>query len=335
MKKSLMPILACPCCQGTFKLRDEMTDRTEIISGVLACSACERTFFIEHGVPNLLDQTEADVTRRGFTEQWSLRFDGKFENQAVFGLGPEKRAKFMLTQCLDPVQPHEWIVDVGCGSAEITRAIAVQHPEAQVVGFDFSPTLQQSAQKALDVPNLHFVQGNVMRPPFKANIFMKLFAIGVLHHTPDTAAAFQAAASLVAPGGRMLAWIYPDPLENPLLLPYYGIRDINFLGQGHRLPTHWRVRLAKLHAATLLPSFALGYTLCQKIEAMVKDEADVDLAEMSLSDLHKSLSFILLDNISPEYQFRHKKQEVMAWFKAQAFVELETNHFGLYSGKRV
>jgi uncharacterized protein YbaR (Trm112 family) len=335
MKKSLLPILACPYCQGTFTLQDEVTNQTEIISGKLACSACGQTFFIQGGVPNLLDHADADVTQRGFADQWNLRFDGKFENQEVFGLRPEKRAKFMLAQCVDPVQPDEWIVDVGCGSAEITQAIAAQHPEAQVVGFDFSPTLQQSAQNALDVPNLHFVQGDVMRPPFKPNTFMKLFAIGVLHHTADTAAAFQSAASLVAVGGRMLAWIYPDPLENPLLLPYYSIRDINFLGQGHRLPTRWRVRLAKLHAATLLPSFAVGYNLCQKIEAMVKDEGDADLAEMSLSDLHKSLSFILLDNISPEYQFRHKKQEVMSWFKAQGFVELETNHFGLYSGKRM
>jgi len=330
-----MPILACPHCQGTFRLRDEMTDQTEIISGVLECSACGQTFFIEHGVPNLLDQADADVTRRGFTDQWNLRFDGQFENREVFGMRPEKRAKFMVERCVDSVQPNEWIVDIGCGSAEVTRAIAVQHPEAQVVGFDFSSTLQQSAQNALDVPNLHFVQGDVMRPPFKSNTFMKLFAIGVLHHTADTATAFEAAASLVASGGRMLAWIYPDPLENPLLLPYYGIRDLTFLGQGHRLPTRWRVRLARLQAATLLPSFALGYNLCQKIETIVRDEADVDLAEMSLSDLHKSLSFILLDNISPEYQFRHKKQEVMSWFTAQGFVELETNHFGLYSGKRL
>lgn len=173
-----------------------------------------------------------------------------------------------------------------------------------------------------------------MHPPFKSLTFRKLFCIGVLHHNRNTAEAFQITASLVAKGGRIMIWLYPDPLENPLLIPYYGIRDINFLGQGHRLPARWRVRLAKLQALPLLPSFALTYNLLQKAETLFKGEAEAGLAPMSLAELHQSLSFILLDNISPEYQFRHKKQEVMSWFKAQGFVELATNHFGLYWGKR-
>lgn len=333
MKKSLIPMLACPYDQGHLNLQDAITDGTETMAGTLHCSVCDRVFFIEDGVPDLLYHADADITQQGFTDQWALRLEGKFENKVVFGFKPEKRAKFMLARCVDPVQPDEWIVDVGCGPAEITYAIAAQHPEAQVVGFDFSPTLRQSAHDADRVANIHFVQGDIMHPPFKPRIFMKLFAIGVLHHN-NTAEAFRATAQLVAQGGRMLIWIYPDPLESPLHIPYYSIRDINFLGQGHRLPTEWRARLAKLQALPLLPSFALTYNLWQKVESMFKGE-EADLVEMSLADLHNTLSFLILDNISPEYQFRHKKHEVMSWFKTQGFVELETNHFGLYSGKRL
>jgi uncharacterized protein YbaR (Trm112 family) len=334
MKESLLPILACPHCYGDLNLHDEITDNTEIIEGILQCSACDRTFIIEAGVPNLLYQTEADITQRGFMDQWELRSEGKFENKLVFGLRPEKRAEFMRAQMVEPVQPDEWLLDLGCGSAEITYALAAQHPEAQVVGFDYSSTLQQSARNAFNVPNLHFVRGDAMRPPFKPFVFMKLFAIGVLHHSSNTAEAFQATAALVARGGRMMIWLYPDPLENPLMIPYYSIRDLNFLGQGHRLPTRWRARLAKLQALPLLPSFALTYNLLQKAETLFKGEAEAGLVAMSPTELHQSLSFILLDNISPEYQFRHKKQEVMSWFKAEGFVEAVTNHFGLYSGKR-
>jgi uncharacterized protein YbaR (Trm112 family) len=334
MKKSLIPILACPHCYGEFNIQDDVTDGTEIIEGALQCTACRHTFFIEGGVPNLLHDPETDITQRGFTDQWQSRFEGKFENKLVFGLQPEKRAEFMMAQMVDPVQPGDWIGDLGCGSAEITYTLAAQHPEAQVVGFDYSATLRQSARNAPDMPNIHFVRGDVRRPPFKSHAFTKLFAIGVLHHIPDTAEAFQTTASLVARGGRMMIWLYPDPLENPLMIPYYSIRDLNFLGQGHRLPTDWRVRLAKLQALPLLPSFALTYNLLRKAETLFKGEAEAGLAPMSLTELHQSLSFIILDNISPEYQFRHKKQEVMSWFKAQGFVEVVTNHFGLYSGKR-
>jgi hypothetical protein len=118
------------------------------------------------------------------------------------------------------------------------------------------------------------------------------------------------------------------------MIPYYSIRDIYFLGQGHRLPTPWRVRLTKLQAFPLLPSFALTYNLLQKAEMLFKGEAEAGLVAMSLTELHQSLSFILLDNISPEYQFRCKKREVTSWFEAEGFVEITTNHFGLYSGKR-
>lgn len=334
MKKSLLPILACPHCQGSFTVQDDVTDGSEILEGTLQCSACARTFFIENGVPNLLYDTETDITQRGFTDQWESRFEGKFENKLVFGLIPEKRAEFMVAQLVDPVQPGDWMLDLGCGSAEITYALAAQHPEAQVIGFDYSSTLRYSARDASDVPNIHFVRGDLRHPPFKSHVFMKLFCIGVLHHLHNTPEAFQTTAALVARGGRMMVWLYPDPLENPLMIPYYSIRDLNFLGQGHRLPTQWRVRLAKLQALPLLPSFALGYNLLQKAEVLFKGEAEAGLAAMTLAELHQSLSFILLDNISPEYQFRHKKQEVMSWFKAQGFVDVVTNHFGLYWGKR-
>jgi uncharacterized protein YbaR (Trm112 family) len=334
MKKSLIPILACPHCYGELNLQDEIIENIEIIEGTLQCSACSRAFFIEGGIPNLLYEAETDITQRGFTDQWELRSEGKFERKLIFGLIPEKRAEFMVAQMVDPIQPDEWILDLGCGSAEVTYELATQNPEAQVVGFDYNATLRQSARDAPNVPNLHFVRGDAMYPPFKPFVFKKLFAIGVLHHTPNVTKAIHATASLVAKGGRMMIWLYPDPLENPLMIPYYSIRDINFLGQGHRLPTSWRVRLTKLQALPLLPSFALTYNLMQKAELLFKGEAGAGLAPMSLTELYQSLSFILLDNISPEYQFRYKKREVMSWFEAEGFVEVTTNHLGLYSGKR-
>jgi uncharacterized protein YbaR (Trm112 family)/ubiquinone/menaquinone biosynthesis C-methylase UbiE len=337
MKESLLSILACPHCQADLSLQAEEQHQTEIISGSLHCSGCHRAYAIEQGVPCLLYHPEANLTRQAFSDQWGLRFEGEFDQEdRVWGLDPDKRAKWLLTQFVDPVQKGEWILDAGCGSAEGAYALARQRPEAEVVGLDFNHALKYAAQEAKNVPNLHFVQGDVMHPPFKAGSFMKLYSLGVLHSTPDTAQAFRAIAPLVASKGRLIVWLYPDPWENPLWIPYYAVRDIGFLGQGHRLPLALRRKLVDLHALGMLPLFA-GYNMLRKlgVTSTPADE-DVFVENMSLSELYKTLAFGLFDNVSPEYQFRHKKQEVMQWFAENGFVEIKAGPIeGTFSGKRV
>ncbi len=54
MKRELMGILACPICKGDLDL--EMTEEKsgEIWTGSLACAACQRSYPISGGIPNLL-----------------------------------------------------------------------------------------------------------------------------------------------------------------------------------------------------------------------------------------------------------------------------------------
>ena len=54
MKKDLMQILACPVCKGELKLRDELEEGDEVITGSLHCAACNESYPIEESIPNLL-----------------------------------------------------------------------------------------------------------------------------------------------------------------------------------------------------------------------------------------------------------------------------------------
>ena len=54
MKKELMNILACPRCKGELKLEVEVEEGDEVISGKLNCAACNLSYPIEDGIPNLL-----------------------------------------------------------------------------------------------------------------------------------------------------------------------------------------------------------------------------------------------------------------------------------------
>ena len=59
MRADLMEILVCPVCKGELTLGIEQTEapedgREEILAGTLGCAACEHTYRIDGGIPNLL-----------------------------------------------------------------------------------------------------------------------------------------------------------------------------------------------------------------------------------------------------------------------------------------
>ena len=54
MKLDLMEILACPLCKGELTLKVDSQDGDEVVAGSLNCTACDETYPIEDGIPNLL-----------------------------------------------------------------------------------------------------------------------------------------------------------------------------------------------------------------------------------------------------------------------------------------
>lgn len=54
MKRDLMDILACPVCKGELKLSVENEEDGEIVAGSLHCDACDETYPIDDGIPDLL-----------------------------------------------------------------------------------------------------------------------------------------------------------------------------------------------------------------------------------------------------------------------------------------
>jgi uncharacterized protein YbaR (Trm112 family) len=50
----LMEILACPVCKGELILKVTKEGAGEILEGTLHCKACNHTYEIQDGIPNLL-----------------------------------------------------------------------------------------------------------------------------------------------------------------------------------------------------------------------------------------------------------------------------------------
>src|SRR5262249_25583731 len=131
-----------------------------------------------------------------------------------------------------------WLLDAGCGSGEKTRVLAQQCPQQNVVGLDLGvESLEVATAQFGDVPNLDYVQGNILEPPFKDRQFDAAMSLGVLHHTNNTRKPSALFRRMLTEETTCVIWIYPTYWEGPeWRMPYVG-RDFITFGQGYRMPT--------------------------------------------------------------------------------------------------
>ena len=99
------------------------------------------------------------------------------------------------------------IAELGCGRAELTRAIAEQFPGAQIIALEVD-TIQHARNLAIsDLPNVRFVTGGAEALPLDDNSVDLVLMFKSLHHVPthllDTALA--EVRRVLVPGG--LAYI--------------------------------------------------------------------------------------------------------------------------------
>jgi uncharacterized protein YbaR (Trm112 family)/ubiquinone/menaquinone biosynthesis C-methylase UbiE len=332
VKATLLDLLACPVCHHRLIVAESRASGREIVSGRLSCASCGGSFPIDRGIPRLSAGEELKLTARGFAAQWRLRARRRFERPGVlYGQDIEALTRWLVAECFDAAgAPAGWFLDAGCGSGEKAAAIARQHPGVQVVAMDVADAVDLWSTYGAD--NLHFVQGDVMHPPFRAQAFANVLSWGVLHHTPDTRRAFGRVASLVGFGGRLVVWIYPDPSDDAVAAAYYRVRDRHFLGIGHRLPDTLRLWLVRLYCLLLAPALLRFFS--NVIAPRYRDCGYVRLGNLSFFDKYETVTFILYDNLTPEYQFRHSQREVIQWFLESGFEAVDSDGLGHFWGRR-
>jgi trans-aconitate methyltransferase len=96
--------------------------------------------------------------------------------------------------------PGERVLDLGCGTGELTAAIAASG--AEVVGLDASPEMLEAARRAH--PELRFELGDGQALAF-ASEFDAVFSNAALHWMPRAGAVAQGVARALRPGGRFVA----------------------------------------------------------------------------------------------------------------------------------
>jgi trans-aconitate 2-methyltransferase len=104
-----------------------------------------------------------------------------------------------LVQLLAP-EPGDRILDIGCGTGQLTETIA--RSGAEVLGVDRSA--EMIAQARSNYPALAFEIGDAAALPYTAE-FDAVFSNAVLHWVKDARGAVAGVARALKPGGRFVA----------------------------------------------------------------------------------------------------------------------------------
>jgi SAM-dependent methyltransferase len=125
--------------------------------------------------------------------------------------------------------PHDKVLDVGCGTGWLARRIAPFVPAGLAAGMDVSDAMLGRAEAlSAQLPNVVFARGGVDAIPWDSGFFTKVLSVESAYYWPDPAQGLREIARVLSPGGS--AWI---------LINYY--RDnphCHQWGELLKVPTH-------------------------------------------------------------------------------------------------
>jgi SAM-dependent methyltransferase len=105
-------------------------------------------------------------------------------------------------------------LDAGCGKGRYTRFLAPHL--AAMAALDGSSAVEAAARNLEDFDNVLVVKSDLRTAPFRAECFDLVTSLGVLHHLDDPRAGFDRLVRHLAPGGRLLLYLYSRPAHGGL-----------------------------------------------------------------------------------------------------------------------
>ncbi|MFA4987528.1 MAG: class I SAM-dependent methyltransferase [Candidatus Brocadiia bacterium] len=203
------------------------------------------------------------------------------------------------------------VLDAGCGMGRYSYMAGRQGARC-VVGMDLHDGVYAARRLTAPLKNVRLLKGSIFALPFCEGQFDSVMSIGVLHHTGDTPAAFQAVARMVRPGGRLFVQVYATRGEAQ------DRRMARLLRWTARMPR--RLLYAGCVLAVALRATPLLKWLIQGIDHYVQI-----VSWSRRRSFWRNVADTFDWHCCP-YRTYHTAAEVMGWFRAAGFVEItDTN----------
>jgi len=298
MKTSALKFLVCPSCGDALELHVEAEDRAEVITGRLRSPGCGREYPIVRGVPRFVDSQQY-ASSFGF--QWN-RF-ARVQLDSFNGTRQSEQALADTTGWNAADYEGRLVLDAGVGAGRYAEVVAGKGGE--VVGIDLTTAVDAAWENIGRRAGVHLVQADIFAMPFRPASFDMAYSIGVLHHTPDTRAAFERVAAMVKPGGGLAVYLYGRN------------------GLGQRFPDTIRKVTTRLpvRAMLALSSIAVPLYYPYRLPGVGKV-----LSTLFPISMHADWRWRWLDTFdwyTPHYQWKLLYPEVFHWFRENGFREVE------------
>jgi SAM-dependent methyltransferase/uncharacterized protein YbaR (Trm112 family) len=331
-----LDILRCPDCGGELDLTAFRTEADEIETGILRCPE-SHYFPIHKGIPRMLPNSltdywsaiEGDVPTppprvvdelieqqrfksagESFDTRTKANFSNEWDNHDIGGkTWTMELADRVSWFFLEPIRiPKEELkgkimLDAGCGNG--SQSVAYTEFGLEVVAVDLSTGLEKgqafrNVHKAAKKENVHFIQGDLQKPPLAPATFDIIHSTGVLHHTPNTFTTFRTLRPLLKSGGTFYVWLYKyEKVVTPVV---NSIRAITT-----RIPAGLFARIAD---ATAIPFIGFCWTVnklgIRRYETLNRKEA----------------ALAVHDIFGAPYAHYHSFEEVSEWYKEAGFDEI-------------
>lgn len=333
MRSELVEQIICPECHTNFLLKVKKIQKEEIIEGILTCSK-KHHFPIIRGIPRLVSDKQKDFvkTEDAFSSKWKY-FNKTYHNKNWVDVQIKwflERFGWKTIKKLDNfLKSRSKILDAGTGVGNSAKLFS-SNPNSQVFAIDASESIDFAYKKYGKIKNIHFLQADIRKLPFKKNFFDFICSDQVLHHTKDTESSFKMLTKLLAKNGLISIYVYRK--KGP-------IRE--FADDFIREST---IKMTKKQCIEFSKNMALlGKTLSQ-LKKKIRITKDIPLLKIKAGtyDIQRFFYWNFLkcwwspdvpfdqsiatnyDWYFPKFAYRHSESEVRKWFKD---VKLKIVHF--------
>jgi ubiquinone/menaquinone biosynthesis C-methylase UbiE len=134
-------------------------------------------------------------------DRWAATYDRSWTQRIFFG--PVHRGVVAVAAGLasDPLR----VLDVGCGTGALLRAVAQRFPQAELVGVDASTEMIRMAEASNPSPDrLRFARAQAEELPFADGQFDLVLSTISFHHWADQGKGLHEVARALVPGGLFL-----------------------------------------------------------------------------------------------------------------------------------
>ena len=280
--------LCCLECGGALR-RD---------NGYFTCWLCPAKYLVSNRVPRFVEQ---DSYARSFSIEWARH--SRTQLDSATGLYRAERMFFERTGLTPGELKGKTVLDVGCGIGRFLEVVVKYG--GIVTGVDLSLSVDFAKQ---NVPAARVIQADLMNLPFRGETFDIVFAIGVLHHTPNTREAFNSLIRLVKPGGKIAIWVYSN---EGLTKKFTNATSGAFRIITTRMPRSMLSRLCYVSLPLYYVNKIPVVGMVTKGLFLISNEPDPEWRVLDTFDWY-----------SPKYQHKHSYREVHSWFENVGLTEI-------------